>query len=157
MTPTPTKQIKKAKKCLTVRQKLAVIEDVEVQKKSYSTVAEIYGISKSSVGDIMKKKNEYLRYKEQGRNLTHKKICMNPVTEEQDERQEEDPRVDEEIPLPLVSLEEMKQAWRILSAGIRQRPNSKLYDLISPVNEAFVKDFLQSQNVLCPARGEIES
>ena len=86
MTPTPTKQIKKVKKCLTVRQKLAVIEDVEVNKKSYSTVAEIHGISKSSVGDIIKKKSEYLEYKEQGRNLAYKKICMNPFAEELDKR-----------------------------------------------------------------------
>jgi hypothetical protein len=53
---------------------------------------------------------------------------------------------EEQIQMPLVSLEEMEQAWSILRAGIQQRPDSKLFEFISPINEdeAFIKDSRQS-------------
>jgi hypothetical protein len=63
--------------------------------------------------------------------------------------------------MTLVSLEEMKQAWSILRAGIQQRPDSKLFEFISPINEAFIKDSRQSsiKKILLPSpaspQGEI--
>jgi predicted DNA-binding protein YlxM (UPF0122 family) len=71
---------------LTVRKKLEVVESVERDKKSYSIVAKQFEISKSSVGTIIKRKNELLEYKKQNRNLEYKKICMNPFSEELDQR-----------------------------------------------------------------------
>ena len=61
---------------------------------------------------------------------------------EEEDANEDD--LEEENQLPLVSMEEMKQAWVILRSGIQQRPNSKLFDFISPINEAFMKDSCQS-------------
>jgi predicted DNA-binding protein YlxM (UPF0122 family) len=86
LTPTPAQGGKRPNKVLTVRKKLEVVEAVERDKKSYSFVAKQFEISKSSVGTIIKRKNELLEYKKQNRNLEYKKICMNPFSEELDQR-----------------------------------------------------------------------
>jgi hypothetical protein len=78
-------QLKEARK-RTLIEKLEVIGALENDKKSYSRVAQQFGIFKSSVGAIMKRKCEWLEYTDQNRNLDYKKICMNFFSEELDQR-----------------------------------------------------------------------